>query len=158
MEEIKKNVISQEEYGDNYKSHILDIYKIYIEMADRISNRRQNANSFFLTINSAIIGFGGYVKTSKLNDNNWIIALAGIVLCYVWYRLIRSYKDLNTGKYKVIHEIERHLPISPFDMEWELIGKGKNSKLYLPFTRVESKIPIVFGIIHLITILLSILW
>jgi len=106
MEEIKKNMISQEEYGDSYKSHIVEVYKIYIEMADRISNRRQNANSFFLTINSAIIGFGGYVKTSNSNENNRIIALAGLVLCYVWYRLIRSYKDLNIGKYKVIPEIE----------------------------------------------------
>src|SRR5256885_4461010 len=38
----------------------LEQYKLYVEMADRISSRRLTANSFFLTINSAIIALGGY--------------------------------------------------------------------------------------------------
>ena len=135
MKEIIKR-IKPKEYGENYKSHILEMYKLYVEMADRISSRRQTANSFFLTINSAIIGFVGYIKISEINEYNWIIEVAGIFLCYVWYRLVRSYKDLNSGKFKVIHEIEKELPLSPYDAEWEAIGRGKNPNLYLPFTNL----------------------
>lgn len=157
MNEILKHT-NQKEYGDTYKSHILEMYKLYVEMADRISSRRQNANSFFLSINSAIIGFVGYVKLSETNQYNWIIAIAGILLCYTWYRLVRSYKDLNSGKFKVIHEIEKELPISPYDAEWDAIGRGKDSKMYLPFTNIELKVPFIFGSIHLMTIILSVPW
>ena len=31
----------------NNNGHFLEQYKLYVEMADRISNRRQTANSFF---------------------------------------------------------------------------------------------------------------
>ncbi len=157
MKEILKR-IKPKEYGENYKSHILEMYKLYVEMADRISSRRQTANSFFLTINSAIIGFVGYIKISEINEYNWIIEVAGIFLCYVWYRLVSSCKDLNSGKFKVIHEIEKELPLSPYDAEWEAIGRGKNPNLYLPFTNLELKTPLIFGLIHLATIIISIPW
>lgn len=157
MDNLLKNYDSVE-YGDNYKSHILEMYKIYLEMTDRISNRRQSANSFFLSINSALIGFIGYISVREDLKFNWIIALAGIILCYTWYRIVRSYKDLNSGKFRVIHEIEKELPISPYDAEWKTLGEGKDSKLYLPFTNIELKIPIVFGIIHLLTMIISLDW
>ncbi|RDD97660.1 hypothetical protein DTW92_07525 [Paracoccus pantotrophus] len=35
---------------------VLEIYKMLVEMADRVSQRRQSANSFYLTVNTAIIG------------------------------------------------------------------------------------------------------
>ena len=31
---------SREQYGANYDSHLLEQYKLYLEMADRISQRR----------------------------------------------------------------------------------------------------------------------
>ena len=55
-----------------------------------------------------------------------LISIAGMLICYSWYRLIRSYKDLNSGKFKVVHEIVKLLPISPFDDEWEILGRGKD--------------------------------
>ena len=36
--------ISQSTYGELHKPHLLEIYKLYVEMADRISARRQSAN------------------------------------------------------------------------------------------------------------------
>ncbi len=54
--------VSVDRYGDNYQAHYLEIYKLYVEMADRISSRRHNTNSFFLTINSAVIAVLGYVQ------------------------------------------------------------------------------------------------
>ena len=43
--------MNPEKYGEKYKEHLLEQYKLYVEMADRISGRRQTANSFFLSIN-----------------------------------------------------------------------------------------------------------
>lgn len=147
--------MQQEEYGQNYKTHLLEQYKLYVEMADRISSRRQSANSFFLSINTAIIALMSYINLGYKNSSSfyWLVSLAGMALCFMWYRLVRSYKDLNTAKFKVIHEMEAKLPIAPYGLEWEKVGKGKNSKLYLPFTHIEIYIPWVFFVIHAFVLL-----
>lgn len=151
---------SESEYGDDYRAHYLSIYKLYVEMADRISMRRQNANSFFLTINSAIIAVLGYVQfgvylgaklgveSGQTNDFYWIISLLGMILCFVWFRLVWSYKQLNSAKYQVIHHIEQRLPIAPYDAEWEAVGRGNKSDIYRPFTNIEAAIPWVFFILN----------
>lgn len=148
---------SEDDYGEHYRAHLIDIYKLYVDMADKISSRRQTANSYFLTLNTAIIAVIGYVQLGFQENNStkflWIVSIGGITLCFFWYRLIRSYKDLNAGKFKVIQAIEQHLPISPYDAEWEALGRGKDSKLYLPFTKVEMVVPWVFLALHLFVFL-----
>jgi len=161
--DIDKALITKnaDEYGKDYQTHCLEIYKLYVEMTDRISTRRQSANSFFLTINSAIIAVLGYVQfgvylgaklgveSSQTNDFYWIISILGMVLCVIWFRLIQSYRQLNTAKFKVVHLMEQHLPLAPYDAEWEAVGRGKDSKLYKPFTHVEIAIPWVFFVLNL---------
>jgi hypothetical protein len=145
---------------EKYYDHLLDQYKIYLEMADNISNRRQSANSFFLSVNTAIIALVTYLNLGNDTASKYypIIALAGMIICFAWYRLIRSYKDLNTAKFKVLHEIESRLPVAPYDEEWEKVGRGQDSKLYLPFTHVEILIPWVFFALHAIVLISSIPW
>ena len=55
-ENINQTLINENLKNDAEKFNInLEQYKLYVEMADRISSRRQNANSFFLSINTAIV-------------------------------------------------------------------------------------------------------
>ena len=154
--------ISEADYGPHYREHILSIYSMYLDMADRISSRREKANSFFLALNTAVVGFVGYlIGTDNINPNNsWLalIATAGVVLSYLWYRIIRSYRGLNTAKFKVIHEIENMLPLRPYDAEWQAVGRGKDPKRYLPFTHVEILVPLVFIILHGIVMLRIVPW
>ena len=140
-----------EEYGEAYKSHYLEIYKLYVSSADSTSSRRQTANSFFLAINTGLLAFLGYTKPffgQPVGRLVLLVSLAGIVLCYSWHRLIKAYKGLNSGKFKVIHLIEENLPLAAFDAEWEAVGRGKEPKKYLPFTLVEIYIPWVFIVIY----------
>jgi len=131
------------------------MYKKYLDMADRISDRRQTSNNYFLALNTAIVGLVGYSRLGLqdtgffLNRLAWIISIVGIIICFVWYRMVRSYKDLNSGKFKVIHQIEKLLPIRPFDAEWDILGRGKDRQLYLPFTHLEIYVPLVFALLHL---------
>lgn len=147
--------VPPEEYGEKYSDHLLAQYKTYLEMADRISARRQTAHSFFVTLNTAIIALVGYMNLG--GENNvalcGLIPIAGMILCFMWYRLIRSYKDLNRAKFKVVHAIESKLPIAPFDGEWEAVERGKNPRLYLPFTRIEICIPWIFFVVHFFVLL-----
>jgi len=152
--------LNEDEYGANYRSHVLDIYKLYVEMADRISKRRQAANSFFLALNSAMIAAAEYVrlgdKTLSTAAFYSAIGFAGTILCYQWYRLIRSYKDLNSGKFKVVQAIEAQLPLKAYYAEWDALGRDERADLYLPFTKIELRVPWVFMAIHILVILNSI--
>ncbi|MES9830479.1 MAG: hypothetical protein ABW201_19675 [Candidatus Thiodiazotropha sp.] len=147
----------KEDYGSNYKPHYFEQYKLFVEMTDRISSRRQSANSFFLSVNTAVIAIIGYIQLGQTTGTSsafyWLVSIAGMALCYTWFRLIRSYKDLNSGKFKVVHALEQRLPAAPYDAEWESLGRGKNPKLYHPFTRVEMIVPWVFFSLHLSVLL-----
>lgn len=132
-------------YGPAYGSHALEQYKLYVEMADRISSRRQVANSFFFSINTGILAF---LQLSDSSKASWawapVVGICGGILSYAWYRLVRSYKDLNTAKFKVIDAMESRLPLSPYRAEWVQVGQGQDPSRYLPFTRVELTIPWIF--------------
>lgn len=152
------------EADPNIRSLLFEQYKLYVEMADRISERRQNANTYALSINSALIAVMGYLQAPIAYPSTtpqpallWAISVAGIILNYVWYRMIRSYSDLNSAKFKVVHAIESKLTCCPYDAEWVAVGRGKASNLYLPFTHIEKYIPWVFLSLHAV-VLLILLW
>lgn len=139
------------------KEHLLEQYKLYVEMADRISSRRNLANVFFLSLNtSAIAAIGLVYQIENFESESLLLiipSIAFLVLCYVWFRLIKSYRQLNTAKYKVIGELEKMLPSSPYyKMEWEMLGHGKDRKLYMPLTKIEGVVPAIFGLMYLLTL------
>lgn len=151
-----------EEYGPSYRDHVLQMYKTYIDMADRISERREKANSFFLAVNTAMIAllakdaFGGSSPAPRVLEV--LVPFAGGLLCYLWYRIVRSYRDLNSAKFKVVQAIERQLPLRPYNAEWETIERGKNPKLYLPFTHVEIVVPWLFMAFHAVLAASAVQW
>jgi len=137
-------------------------YKLYIEMLDRISERRQHANSFFLSINTGICALIGYMfskdAAAELKGFFWMTPLAGILLSYFWYRLIKSYRDLNTAKFKVIYQIEERLPLSTYMAEWLALGEAKDRKVYTPFTHLEIWVPRSFIMMYFAIIVMMIPW
>jgi hypothetical protein len=153
---MKKKLINKisQEYGVDYHTHYFDQYKLYVESTEKISDRRQNANNFFLTINTVLISvFGLSFQIKVLEDLGWLkilLAILGITICVIFWFLLRAYKQLNTAKFKVIHEIEEGLPLSLYDYEWEVLGEGKDKKIYYPFSHIELLIPWVFGLIYLL--------
>lgn len=132
---------------EKLQAHLFDQYKLYVEMADRISGRRQTANSYFLTVNTALLSYVGYI-TTKDASYIWLLGIVGMALCYLWYSLIASFRGLNSAKFTVIHSIEKRLPLSPFDAEWELMGRGTDPERYKPFTHIETGVPWVFAVLH----------
>ena len=141
-----------DQYGATHTADLLDQYKLYVEMADRISQRRQIANTFFLTVSTALVSFMGvtFPSGTEVRELAWyiIVGLAGVILALTWYRLIRSYRDLNAVKFGVIQEIEAFLPLMPYKAEWEAVGRGDEPKLYLPFTHIETRVPWIFMVLY----------
>ena len=55
----------------------------------------------------------------------------------------------------VIQQIERQLPLRPFAAEWELVGRGADSALYRPFTKLEPFVPLVFMLLYEVLYLMA---
>ncbi len=144
--------------NEKWHGHLLDQYKLYVEMADRISQRRATANSYFLSVNSAILAFVGYLTAKDSSEFLWLLGIAGVSLSWLWHSTITAYRNLNTAKWSVVHEIEKRLPISPYAAEWEAVERGKNSTLYTPMSDIERRVPWVFLILHIIVIMRTFPW
>lgn len=163
-EDIEKMLFisASDKYGDKYIEHLLDQYKIYINAAEKISDRRQKTNEFFLGLNTALLALLGFVATktsqSEISLMIGVSAIAGITICYLWYRIITSYKGLNSAKFKVIHAIELRLPLALYDTEWEMLERGKNKKVYWPFSHIELHVPKIFIAIFAILLFSVIPW
>ena len=147
--------VSPETYGskEQYYQHVFEQYKIFIEMADRVSARRNLANTFFLTLHTLLISVATFAYEKGLvASKQWLIIFplfAVLALCFVWWRLVHSYRQLNTAKYQVIGEYEKALPSSPyFRAEWSTLGRGTNKRLYWPLTDAENIVPVIFAILY----------
>jgi hypothetical protein len=99
-------VSESEKYGDRYIEHLLEQYKIYIDSSEKISDRRQRSNEFFSGLNTILVGLLGVASSqfSSSNTSALIISasIAGITMCYFWYRIIRAYRGLNGGKFRIL--------------------------------------------------------
>lgn len=144
---------NKDTYGTEFENHLFDQYKLYVEMADRISARRMLANSFFVSVHTTLtIAFTVLLKEDVLKPTLLIFApfVALMLFCYVWERVVNSYRQLNSGKYKVVHVLEQMLPVAPYDAEWIMLGEGKDKKLYRPLTSVEKWVPRCFGLLYIL--------
>jgi hypothetical protein len=152
-------MIEKERYGDKFQEHLLDQYKIYVELADRVTERRHKANQFYSSLFSISIPLiiAGITKEIISNVVSLVMSAFGVLLCVGWYYNINSYKQLNSGKFKVIHEMEEHLPFDCFKREWNHLKHGNDASKYLKLTKIEQYIPLVFLTLFLMLMSYSII-
>lgn len=136
-------------YGPDYQSHLLEQYKLFVESSQKVSEWRNATNNYFITVNAALAALYGLLAAeSVLPFWRYAIPVVGVAVCIAWKILITSYKNLNTAKFHIIHELESHLPVAIFRHEWQLLKKGR-TPLYRPVSHVESWIPLAFGLLHI---------
>lgn len=128
---------------ENEESHsqLLQQWQTCVEMANSVSQRRDNMNNLFVSLNLAITAAVSFTWDMK----SLFILTAGIVLCFLWLRFIRTYRLLNRAKFDVIDEIEKQLPSQPFYREWTLLKANKN---YKNATVLERVLPITFIVLY----------
>lgn len=110
----------------SYEPVELELYKLAVEMADRISARRALANTFFLTVNTGLAALLGGQSL------RWYVAAAGIVFALAWWALLQSYRKLSWAKFKVINAIEPRLPVQVFSEEWRYLESTKSPRKLWP--------------------------
>lgn len=135
---------------------VLELYKVAVEMADRISARRGQANQFYLSLQSLLLGapaiFGQDLAQRPVEAA--ALCVAGLSISLVWYLQLRSYRQLNRAKFVVINAIEAaHFEVHPFTDEWMELKKDPVSRWrgrYAELGTVERLVPVVFGSINVV--------
>jgi len=141
--------ISSAEYGPLYQQHLLEQYKLFVDSADHISQRRSSTNSFFLAVNASLVTLYGIGLTLKASAAwHLLVPIAGILVCLGWFSLVENYRSLNSVKFDVIHEMEAKLPAALYKYEWKLLEEGQG-KVYKPVTHIEQWIPGIFGLLYM---------
>lgn len=148
------------QYGEGYQQHLIEQYKLYVQMADNVSVRRSQSNQFYISVLSALLavvalvgklyGSGADARIELVNVAFLGITMLGLIICIVWSVNLLSYRQLNAGKFKVIHEMESMLPYACYDREWEILGCGHSSSKYIPLTNIEVYVPAIMAIPYLI--------
>lgn len=142
----------------------VELYKVAVEMADRVSSRRGQANQFFVGLQTLLLGIPASIGLATGNSgDDWArvtLAVSGVVVSAAWWLQLRSYRDLNRAKFAVINAIERdYFEIKPFTDEWATL-KGDEVKRwrdrYAELGIAERFLPFTFIAIHLGVLIVSI--
>jgi hypothetical protein len=140
----------------------LDLYKMMVSSSESLVSRRQAVNTFFLTMNGALLTASGLIVKTSGGDRLsalgiFVLALAGAILCGAWRSLITSFGQLNRGKFQVINTIERYLNTAIYAAEWEALGRGENPKVYRSFTSREIWVPNALLVLHILAAVVALL-
>jgi hypothetical protein len=134
------------------------MFEVYLATAEKVSDRRAQANSWMLSVNSAIVGLYGYLQSDKIAAPQkmvwlWAIPAAGAIVCLAWSALLKSYRELNRAKFAVLAELEAELPASPTTRERQIYKEHGRRSL----SQVESLIPACFVLLYIIMLVAALL-
>jgi hypothetical protein len=136
------------------------MFEVYLATAEKVSDRRAQANSWMLSVNSAIVGLYGFLQSDKMAVSApqkmvwlWAIPAAGAIVCLAWSALLKSYRELNRAKFVVLAELEAELPASPTTRERQIYKEHGRRSL----SQVESLIPACFVLLYVIMLVAALL-
>jgi hypothetical protein len=131
----------------------LALFELYLATAEKVSDRRAQANAWMLSVNSAIVALYGYLQADKMAVGAgqkavwlWAIPAAGVIVCLAWAALLASYRKLNRAKFEVLMQLEKDLPVPLFTRERDTYQKDKRRLL----SYIETAIPGCFSLLYLV--------
>jgi len=148
---------------DKLTELLVEQWKLYVEMTDRISARRVGTSRLYVSLLTGLLALIPFILEQGISPNIQklvfaVIGCLGLALCSVWIVNIRSYKQLNALKFRVIHEMEQELPFPCYDREWEVLKGKKDSRSYLRLSKVEQYVPLLLTIPYLILLLYAVVF
>ena len=147
------------------KDELVKQYEMFQKTSEDLVTRRQDVNSFYITVNSAMTALLGIVLGIAKPPANLIVigfmCIAGMILDMSWINILDAYGTLNSAKMKVINLLEEQLPVALYDVEWRIMSDKLNNRRYVSFTDSEKRIPKLFIIIYaciLLALLIYVIW
>ena len=140
------------------KDTIMEQYKLFVQTSEDLVSRKQSVNTFYVTLNSILLG--GVVSvfcalpqllagiSSLAYLMTLLLSVIGMIVCISWTTLLTSYSDLNSSKMAIIACIEEHLALKLYDTEWAILTRTIGNKKYKSFTVKEKHIAKIFGALY----------
>lgn len=146
---------TEENEPDITQTPALEQWKFYGQSTHQVSNRRLKNNRFYLRLLIALLGIAGIGGELGFITPIGILFIGaiGLPFCVLWTFHILSYKQLNSGKYRVLWSLAEELPYDPFQMEWDRLKQGDEPDVYIKHTTVEVWWPRVFGYFYAVLVL-----
>lgn len=130
IKEIIDNIIN-EKFTDDNPELLFKQYKLFVEMTDHISERRERTNKLYVTLFTSL--FGGILFLAKFIYPHIIFTIPLLILIIIlsdnWLKHIKAYKTLNRAKFDVINHLENFLPAKGYSQEWKLCEVYNYSEL-----------------------------
>ena len=135
-----------------FNANLIEQYKLACAAADNVSARREGANRYLITLNTAITALYGFQATGSANPYLLIpLAIAGLIAATLSFGIVRSHRNLNQKKFNIILALEKLLPARIYGEEWDQLKKTKGLGTYLELTNLERIIYGLFAAIHIVT-------
>jgi hypothetical protein len=148
--EVNLYKINEEEYGDSYRNHFLEQYKIAIQGVDYTSKWKHIVNNYFLTIHTVLLAAVGLSaareKISMPELTQQVIPVIGIFMAIAWWSTVRSYNDTLEAKFSILHCIEEHLPLAIYRAEWEVLCASHSNPRRMAL--IDSTVPSLFFVFY----------
>ncbi|MBT9548987.1 MAG: hypothetical protein IV090_26580 [Candidatus Sericytochromatia bacterium] len=141
---------------ENYKveqGRIIEIYKHFVDISDKWSNRRHHINLLYTSVHSSSMFFFFYTYKDKANLTLFdifmipLMCIIGICLCIQWHRSLAFFKRLNTAKFKVVHKMESYLPIQCYKEEWDFLKL--ETKKHVDLTQINQGVALLLALPYL---------
>lgn len=130
------------------KEYRFEQYKIFVESAEKNSEKRVTQNNIYLTINLAFLS---YILFQKPNLVETIItSFVGLIICLVWLLTIINFCKRNKVKFDIINEMEEGFG-NLYKEEWKRIS------ILTPLSTYEKFLAIIFMMVYIIIPILNIL-
>lgn len=125
-------------------------YKLHLERAQKLSERRQATTQTYLTISTAIFGAISFlIKDSGLH--HWALVgtaiplfSVGILACSIWLRIMKKIEVFLNWQYDRLREMEEGIPGSSKILiaeDKEFYSTKKSKKKFLSFSLQEAWLP-----------------
>lgn len=124
------------------QEQLLEIYKLHAELADRVSQRREGANRIYVSLLVGLVIFLAALLRFGMGDAPVKLVLCtvgafGVLLSASWFVVVKSYQQLNTEKFRVLHDLETMLVYRFFTLEWDPCKRRSNN---VPGRQLDSLI------------------
>lgn len=149
-------------FNSDNPNALMEQYKQLIDSTEKLLERRQNTNNFYVGVSSAIVTVcAGILTSDKLGSGIkfpvvFALALFGIFISRSWNRSLVANRINNKAKMKLLSMIEKRLPASTYDAEWRAMKNKYSNEKYISFTDNEQKLTNIFFVMYIVVSLVSV--
>ena len=95
---------------------LMEQYKLYVKMTDKLSRRKDEANKFYVSLLTGVLALLSIVfSRGSFEIFTAVIILSigilGLAVCGMWRINIHTYRRLNKVKFQIINEMEQLYPL-----------------------------------------------